>query len=84
MFFCLQAVCANNGFFSAQRALKVDMVLAVIRSAIAQLESSVMLCQAHAYAPMDEPAVVVIDVSKYHLNKRRLALHIQVGRFDEN
>lgn len=37
------------------------MASAVTRSAIAQLESSVMLCQAHAYALMDGPAGVVTD-----------------------
>lgn len=64
-------------FFSDQRALRVDMASAVTRSAIAQLESSVMLCQAHAFAPMDGPAGVVTDVSKNHLDERRLAFHVQ-------
>ena len=53
------------------------MALAVTRYAIAQVESSVMLCQAHAYAPMDGPAGVVTDVSKYHLDERIKALHIR-------
>ena len=76
-FLCLQLVYANDDFFSVQHALKVDMASAVIRSATVLLESSVMLCQAHVYVPMDGPAGVVTDVSKYHLDERRLALHIQ-------
>ena len=53
------------------------MASAVTRFATVLLESSVMLCQVHAYVPMDGPAGVVTDVSKFHLDEWRLALHIQ-------
>ena len=58
------------------------MASVVTRSATVLLESSVILCRAHAYVPMDGPAGVVTDVSKYHLDERRLAFHIQ--RFQMN
>ena len=68
---------ANNNFISAQRALKADTASTVIRSATAQLESSVTLCQADAYVPMEGPGGVVTDVSKYHMVELSLAFHVK-------